>query len=265
MLISFVLGCCMLFAEIPEYEYFLIIEAISILLFSISFATISLGVVLKKTQQSSNIKKVYKIIVLFLVVITVLYIPMAFISCYDEYTPEKDYIENKEYIQKFLPISDVTEIKTRDDLLQSMILYTNYPGYSELSVVDMHLDNRYDLLYISSLNPVYNLRAVCQMKFTLKTEAVNGEWTESIYNVDGVKVYVYSNSKDMLGCIKNYGRIITIFTENCKDIFKTESDFAEYIYEQYQLSNECVTSKCFRDAPWYDIPFYVKALSEPYE
>lgn len=263
--VSVVLCCYMLFAEIPEYEYFLAIEAISVLLFAISLVTLMFSVILKKTEQSAGAKKVYKIIVLFLIIITVLYIPIAFISCYDEYTPEKFYVDNKEYIQQYLPVSDVNEIETRDDMLRSLIMYTNYPGFSEFSVVDRQGFDRYYLIYTKSLNPVYNLRAVLNIKLILITESINEEWTESIYSIDGTKVFIYSNSNDRLGYIKNYGRIIMIHTEDCNDMFVTESDFAKYICEQYKLSDECVTSKCFRDAPWYDIPFYVKALSEPYE
>lgn len=265
MLVSVILGCYMLFAEIPEYEYFLIIEAVAVLLFAITVVTLIFRAVLLKTEQSSRVKTGYKFIVLFLIIITVLYIPCAFISCYDEYTPEMQYVNNEEYIQQFLPITDISEIETRDDLLRSMILYTNYPGFSELAVVDMHGFDRYELVYTKSLNPVYNLRSILGIKYTLMTESINGDWISDIYNINGTEVHVYSNSKDMYGYINNYGNIMSVLKHNCREIFTSEEAFAEYISKQYVLADECLSSMCFRDAPWYDVPFYVNALTEPYE
>ena len=263
-IISIILGCFMLFAELPEYEFFLIIEAISVLLFSIAVVTVIFSYVLLK-KQSPKVKTGYKIVVLFLVIITTLYIPCAFISCHDEYTPEIQYVNNKDYIQKFLPITDVDDIKTRDDLLQSTIGYTNYPGFSELGVVDMNINGRYDLVYTKSLNPVYNIRSILTTKYTLKTEAVNGEWVSDIYNINGTKVHIYSNRKDMVGCISNYGNKMTVFITNYKDFFVSEEAFAEYLCEQYKLIDECLTSQIFRDEPWYNVPFYINALNELYE
>lgn len=264
-LVSIILGCYMLFAELPEYEYFLIIEAIAVLLFAIAVVTIIFSAVLLKTTHPSRVKTGYKFVVLFLIIITVMYIPCAYISCYDEYTPEMQYVNNDEYIQQFLPITDVSEIETRDDLLKSIIMYTNYPCFSELAVGDKSGFDSYKLVYTKSLNPVYNLRGILGIKFTLKAEAVNGDWNSDIYNINGTKVHVYSNSKDMYGYISNYGNIMTVFINNCKEMFASEEVFAEFISKQYKLADECLTSQCFRDEPWYNVPFYVKALTEPYE
>lgn len=263
-IISLVLGCFMLFAELPEYEFFLIIEAISVLLFSIAVVTVIFSYALLK-KQCTKMKTGYKIVVLFLIVITALYIPCAFISCHDEYTPEMQYVNNKDYIQKFLPITDVNEIKTRDDLLQSSIGYTNYPGFSELYVVDMNINGRYDLVYTKSLNPVYNIRSIITTNLTLKAEAINGDWVSDIYNINGTKVHIYTNEKDMVGCISYYGNMLTVFVTNYKEFFISEEAFAEYLCEQYKLIDENLTAQIFRDEPWYNVPFYINALTEPYE
>lgn len=262
--VSVVLGCYMCFAKIPEYPYFLIIETISILFFAIAVVTLVFGAMMSKATDSARLKKIYGAIVSALVAVAVLYTPCAFISSYNGYIPEMHYINNTDYVQQFLPITDISEIKTKDDLLQSAIIYSTYPGFSELVVCDINGFDRYDLVYTKSLNPVYNLRGILGIRSTLITESVNGDWESDKYNIDGNAIHVYSNRKAMYGYIKNYGNIMTVMVNNCNEIFTSNEDFAEYIFNQYELADECLTSQHFRDAPWYDAPFYIKAWTEHY-
>ncbi len=258
-LIDLILGCYMLFAQLPEYEYFLIIEVISILLFAVAVTTLVVGLLLPKTNNSCRLKKAYITIVSVLVVSAVLYTPCAFISCYEEYTPEVHYIENGDYIQQFLPLIDINEVKTRDDLFNSIIMYTDYPGFSHLTVCNRTGLKNYEMKFTKSLNPIYNLRNAFDVMNTCYTSEKNN------YIIRGTKVCVYSDIDNLYGYINRYGKCITISASNCKADFISENAFAEYVCEQFELADTCVTSKCFRDAPWYDIGYYIKALSEPYE
>lgn len=69
----------------------------------------------------------------------------------------------------------------------------------------------------------------------------------------------------MVGCISYYGNMLTVFVTNYKEFFISEETFAEYLCEQYKLIDENLIAQIFRDEPWYNVPFYINALTEPYE
>lgn len=263
--IAFGCGCYMFFAELPEYEYFLIIEVISVLFFVIAVLTFVFFILLPKVTNTNRLNKIYFFIISSLIAISILYIPCAFISCYDEYTPEMHYIENREYIQQFFPFKNVAEITTKKDLNNSRIMYTNYPGFSKLIVGDIDGVKFYKMEFTKTLNPIYNLREAFNIIFTLNfTTYYDFDQSKEI-TINEKKIKIYISDDDVFGYINNYGKCVTVVAENCRGEFSSDKEFAEFVYNQYVLSDECTTSKVFRDKPWYDVLYYVNMLSEPYK
>lgn len=263
---SIILICPIIFLDSIDYFTVMVAEICSLLVLLIAIVATGCYYMLLKTLNKKLVKKSFVAILCGLIAIVGAYSFCVFISAYDMHIPEDYYINEPDYIQKFLPFGDVEDIKDYDDLMDSSVMYTNHPGYTKIEVVCNK--KQYMMRYVQSLNPAYFIKHKLSVAKTLNASKLYLFQPEfdnvvTVY-IDDVIIEVYTGDNDIYASAEKFGNYITVMAENCRYEYEDEQAFAELVYEQFALAEDCAKRQIFRDKPWYDIAYYIKRLKEPY-
>lgn len=264
-LTSVILNLSLLFIDSLEFEHALIVISLSTLLFAVSVLLLVLGKIIVNAENEKKVKRFFAVVIASINCFVLLFTACAFITCYDSYTPKDLYFTDRDYIQSFFPVKDIADIKTRDDLNDGCLEYSNFPGSTNIKVYSYDKPLSYEMNYISTLNPILKLRYITKTFYYTHFDPYGLSENYSEYVFDNLKIKVYSDNYRMFAYVEKSTELLSVLVNHYESKFATQEEFAEMVNGQIELLSHKDYSNKFRERPWYDILFYLREWNEPYE
>lgn len=265
ILVSAVLFFSVTFASefFIEFEY-VMLETYSGLLLLLFALIVLIFAMLEqnKSEKKELFKKLFSSLSIVITIFSLSFIFSAYISCFDSYTPEELYINEKEYVQAFFPYKNLNEIKTFEDLIYKGSLdYSNFPGSTSISVTSSNDSYDYKMNYMRSSNVPLVINN--QLRHINLTHMYDNHQSVEIH---GDKVDVYSKADKVFATVNKFYEYINVTIEPSQNITVSPEEVAEIVHEQLSVSHKAVTEdNRFRERPWYDVIYYIKEWNEPYQ